>query len=387
MMDDEAYAPKLCMASCDESDDVDEVAVAGGACCSSVEANHQTRSAPQAPEASPPVSSSHGYVASNEAYAPKLCMASCMEDDDEEVVLESYQVNSSPSHISRQAVREGGYLDSLSACEVANMLRGMPPMEAARLALSMEDEERHVALAQMSDKERNAIVGAMPFDMAVAAGLVNPDVDDEEMVECFDDVDEDGDLRHRSRSGSWISGGSASSTGYSNSNSIRDKASDAAASVRSGLTQAAGRARSSAQAEKAIGAASTAADMAKTSLLQAKEKAMVSAENAKVSERAEKAKVSAIGAKEQAMVSAMGAMGVAKEQARRAREAAAAATPTSGEAKERAGAAKEKAIEKAAVAAQSASAALSSASKGLSSMWMNRNSKRSNAKEEQGELI
>jgi hypothetical protein len=295
----------------------------------------------------------------DEAYAPKLCV-SCEDMEDDEVVLESYQVTSSPSQPSRQAVRESNCLDSLSGRDVALMLTGMPPVEAARLALSMEDEERILALAYMNSQDRDAVIGAMPYESAVAAGLIDPDYDGEEMVEVTEDYEGSGRQLPPGRRASWLrSLGDRSPSGGASPSSfrignIKDKAVGATSSLRDGLSQAAGRARASEMPSKAVGAASTAAGSARKSFLQA-------AEKAKVSERA------------------MGAMGAAGSAARRAREAAVAAAPSSTEqakekAKEKAAVAKETATVAAGMAAHTASAALSSASKGIASMWSKKRS-------------
>jgi hypothetical protein len=284
-------------------------------------------------------------VREREAPAQQQCTP-----EDDEVVLESSFIPSSPSAANRQAVRESTRVDSNCAREAAMMLQCLPPLEAARLALSMEDEERLAAFSYMSHEDRAAVIAGMPFDTAVAAGLMDPCFD-ADMEELLSDEGEDEGGCQASRSKKWPRSLASSARVGNIGSRARGAASSAASSMRHGLTQAVEKGRTvempakvTEYGGKVSGAATRTAGLAKEKMLQAAEKAKVSAEKSKVSE---------LGGR---------AIDIAGSAARRAKEATVKAAPSST------GEAKEKAKEKVAVAADTASNALSSMSKGFASM-------------------
>jgi hypothetical protein len=214
----------------------------------------------------------------------------------------------------------------------------------------MEDEERIAALTYMNPRDRDAVIAAMPFNDAVAAGLVDPDYEgEEEMLEVHENYDENGDELPsvtRKQSGSSGSGSVTKAT-----KTVSTKAMGAASSARHSLTHSVRQARESDMTMKVASATTSAVGKAKTSLVQATSQARAGAEKSGVYE------------------SAMGAMSTASKAARKAKEAIAPSSETQGKAKE-------KATQAASAASSTASSALSSASKGLASMLKPRPTKR-----------
>lgn len=112
------------------------------------------------------------------------------ESEADEVVLESFSPIGSHVHCPRAVVREGSCMDSLSTQEAAQLLVRVPPLEAARLALSMDEEERMAALAYMPANSRKAVLAALPYNVRLTAGLMDLEIEDH--VEKYDeDSDED----------------------------------------------------------------------------------------------------------------------------------------------------------------------------------------------------
>jgi len=269
------------------------------------------------------------------------------EAEADEVVLESLAPIGSHHNRPRAVVREGSCMDSLSTQEAAQVLATVPPFEAARLALSMDGEERMEALACMPERARKAVLGALPYDVRLAAGFIDADLEDE-LLEYNSDSDED----------------MAEDRGWRRRDSFGDTASSNASSSKSTV---------SVLSQRAMGAAGTAAGQMRSGLEKAAE---LAAERARTSEVP--AKVAMYGGK--AKDAASNAAGAARQSLGRAAEKAKAselggrASDLSGKAlgaactaATQASEAKMKAKELGAAAADTAKAKLSSASKSIAS--------------------